>query len=285
MGIVHRSNSVSAGVVSKGDSLILDTSGDGDFVSISGPTRQANILIYGEPKTGKTTFCTRYAPDPVLVLSFDGRSDDAVYDAVTEYGRNVKLANVLMPEQKMSREETKRTAQDLLDRAVFNAEIAVRKSKSGGARTLLVDGLKQFEEICKLALDGTMEKVKEHSHGEDKDFCNRQVWRLANLARKSHSLHIIFTSDMTEIWKDQKPTGRFRYQGPKAALKAVDWAAQIRLKTGYGDPKFELEITSAGTNIDELYEVYDASMWDMVGGPFVYACCMNYKDSVPGDWK
>lgn len=282
MGIVNRGASAST---NGGNDTIYDTSGDGDFQSISGPTRQANILIYGEPKTGKTTFCTRYAPDPVLVLSFDGRSDDAVYEAVTDHGRNVKLANILMPEQKMDRAETKRVAQALLDKAVYNAEVAVRKSKDRSARTLLVDGLKQFEEICKLALDGTMEKVKEHSHGEDKDFCNRQVWRLANLARKSRTLHIIFTSDMTEIWKDQKPTGRFKYQGPKAALKAVDWAGQIRLKTGYGDPKFELEITSAGTNIDELYEVYDASMWDAVGGPFVYACCMNYRDSVPSDWK
>lgn len=260
---------------------------DSDFAVISRPTRQANILIYGAEKTGKTTFCTRYAPAPVMVLSFDGRSDDAAYEAREEYGRDVRVANLLMPDRTMSIEETKQEAQSILDRAVRNAEIAVEESKRGNVRTLLVDTVTEYAEICKLAFDGTMKKVKEHSHGEDKDFANRQVWRLANLARKSRSLHIIFTARSTEIWRDQKPTGFFKMQGPKAALAAVDWVGQIRLKTVFGvsKPEFEMEITSAGTNIEELGNVYDADKWDKLGGPFVYACVMNYRDSIPDDWR
>lgn len=261
------------------------TLADSDFAPITRPTRKANILLFGEEKTGKTSFCTRYAPAPVMILSFDGRSDDAAYEA-QEAGRDVRVANLLMPERAMDVDETKREAQSILDRAVRNAEIAIMEARNGNVRTLLIDGVTEFAEICKLALDGTIKKVKEHSHGEDKDFANRQIWRLANLARKSKSVHIVFTARCTEIWKDQKPTGFFKAQCPKAAKAAVDFMAQIKLKTVFGVEKPEVEmVMGPGINMEELGEVYDASKWDKLGGPFIYACCMNYKDSIPDDWK
>lgn len=285
MGI--KMSSSPAVVSSSGVSLSHNgTLADSDFAPITHPTRKANILIYGAEKTGKTTFVTRYAPCPIMVESFDGRSDDAVFEA-QEMGRDVRVVNLLMPGHTMSIEETKKEAQSLLDRAVRNAEIAVMESKRGNVNTIFFDGMQQFAEICKLAFDGTMEKVKAHSHGEDLHFANRQLWRLANLTRKSRSIHTIFSAKSVEIWKDQKPTGIFKMQGPKAVLDAVDWGGEIRRKTTFGIPKqdFEIEIKIAGTNNEEFGKVYDAEQWDKLGGPFVYACCMNYKDSTPDDWR
>lgn len=268
---------------SNGPASVMSLSGEGDFVSVTSPTRQANILLYGAEGSGKTTFCTRYAPAPVRVLSLDGRAQECVYEAVNEYGRDVKLAELFMPKYGTDREEVKEIARSLLSRIHTNFEIAI----DGPARTVMVDTLKELEEISKLALDGTMEKVKEHSHGEDKDFANRQIWKMANLARRKRDTHLIFTARATEIWKDQKPTGAFKPQCPKAALSAVDWAGQIRLERKFGQdkPSFEIEITKAGTNNEELLEVYTADDWDKFGGPFVYACMMNYRDSIPDDWK
>lgn len=285
MGITSNSEGKANGPVSSAISL----SGEGDFVSVIRPTRQANILIYGEEKTGKTTFCTRYAPDPIRVLSLDGRAQDAVYEAVNEYGRDVKLAELFMPDgyrtdTESERNETKSIARNLLERIHQNFEIAINNPS---VRCILVDTLKELEEISKLALDGTMEKVKEHSHGEPGDYANRQVWKMANLARRKKNTHVIFTARATEIWEDQKPTGRFKPQCPKAGKAAVDWAGQIRLVKSFGQakPKFEIEITSAGTNNEELLEVYTEDKWNLLGGPFVYACVQNYKDSIPDDWK
>lgn len=266
------------------------TLADSDFTHVNSPTRQANILIVGEPKTGKTTFATRFAPDPIAILSFDGRSNDAAYEAEHEYNRKVVgVANLLMPQRSMSRDETKVEARLILEKAIRNVEISVEESKRRNIRTLLIDGIDIFgKEICKLALDGTMEKVKEHSHGEPGDFANRQVWRIANLARNSKSLHLVMTTGITEIWKDQKPTGLFKPEGPKATLRAVDWAGWIRNKTVFGRSvagEYEMEIISAGTDGSQLGKVYTQDDWETLGGPFVYACCENYKDSIPDDWK
>lgn len=280
MAINRGNGSISPSLVSSTGKPI--SSSAGDFVSISSPTRQANILIYGMEGTGKTTFCTRFAPEPVRVISLDGRADDCVFEA-EQMGRDVKIAKFFMPIRAMNQTETKKAAQDLLDRINYNFEIAIQT-----ARTVLVDTTKELQEICKLAFDGTMEKVKEHSHGEDGHFANRQIWKMANLARQQKRCHLIFTARMTEIWKDQKPTGRFKAECPKATAAAVDWAGQLRNKVKMGQVKkdeWELEITKAGTNNLELFEVYDSDMWDPFGGPFVYACMMNYKDSAPEDWK
>lgn len=256
-------------------------SGKSLFSPVVRPTRQANILIYGTEGTGKTSFCTRYAPCPIKVISLDGRCDDAAYEAV-RLGRDVSIARLFMPANTMTRDQTKREAESLLDTINEQFEIAI-----SSARTVLVDTVTELAEICKLALDGTIEKTREHSHGEDGDFKNRQIWKMANLARQS-KCHLIFTARMTEIWKDQKPTGRFKPQCPKATLAAVDWAGQIRIrdmKMGMKSPQFEIEITKAGTDIEQLFEVYDESLWEPFGGPFVYACTMNYKDSDPSDWE
>ncbi len=264
------------------NSLSSSLSAAGDFVSISSPTRQANILIYGTEGTGKSTFCTRYAPDPIRIISLDGRADDCVWEA-QQMGKDIAIAKLFMPIRTMTREETKAEAQALLARIQSNFELAERS-----ARTILIDTVTEFAEICKLAFDGTIEKTKEHSHGEPGDFTNRQIWRMANLTRQNKRCHLIFTARMSEIWKDQKPTGKFKAQCPKAAIAAVDWAGQIKNKTKMGQVKrdeWELEITKAGTNNLELFEVYDSETWDKFGGPFVYACMMNYKDSTPEDWK
>lgn len=279
MGITRSSEGKANGPMSSSMSL----SGEGDFVSITNPVRQGVILLAGIEGSGKTTFCTRYAPAPVRILSLDGRAQHCVYEAVNEYNRDVKLAELFMPKYGTDREEVKEIARSLLSRIHANFEIAI----DGPARTVLVDTAKELEEISKLALDGTMEKVKEHSHGEDKDFANRQIWKMANLARRKRDTHLIFTARATEIWKDQKPTGSFKPQCPKAVLSAVDWAGMIRLERKFGQekPSFEIEIIKAGTNNEELLEVYTEDKWNLLGGPFVYACMMNYRDSIPDDWK
>jgi hypothetical protein len=49
--------------------------------------------------------------------------------------------------------------------------------------------------------------------------------------------------------------------------------------------EFELEIVKAGVNIEQLGEVYTAQEWEEFGGPFVYACMMQYDGSDPEDWQ
>lgn len=264
---------------------------DSDFVTITKPTRQANILIYGDDGTGKTSFCVRYAPDPIMVLNFDGRADDVVYEAIQE-GREVKMARIALSHKNLPPEKMKIEAERAVEKTIRNFEIAIEESRRGNVRTILLDTATEYSEILKLAFDGTLRQTKEGSYGKDKDFVNRQWWRLFDLARETKSAHVIVTARAKEIWRKtedgrQESTGRFTYRCSPAVHAAVDWAAQIRFKTVFGIPKpeFEIEITKAGTNREELFEVYDEKLWDKLGGPFIYACVMNYKESTPDDWK
>jgi len=267
------------------------TISDSDFVTITRPTRQSNILIYGDEGTGKTSFCVRYAPTPIVVINFDGRADEVVYEAV-QSGRDVRIANLKISHKFLSPENMKREASSVVERTVRNFEIAIEESRRGNVRTILIDTATEYSEILKLAFDGVLEQTKEGSYGRDKDYINRQWWRMFNLARETRSAHLIVTARAKEIWKKnsdgkQEATGRFKPACPNAVKAAVDWAAQIRLQTVFGmpKPKFEIEITKAGTNIEELCEIYTEEQWDKLGGPFVYGCVLNYKDSIPDDWK
>lgn len=251
--------------------------------------RQANICLMGEDGTGKTSFATRYAPEPVVVLSFDGRSRQAVKEAREDLGRKVDLIEIAVTHKALPPDEMKLHAREVVERTMYTYETLIEESKKGRVRTILWDTATEYSEILKLAYDGTMEQTKEGAKGTDKDFISRQWWRIFNLAREAESkAHVIVTARTTEIWKNDKPTGAFKPKCNRTVMSAVDFTMMIRMKKDWGGKstgEFEIEVTNPKTNIDELYEVYDASMWGAVGGPFVYACCMNYKDSVPSDWK
>lgn len=257
---------------------------DLEFVSVEKIKRRASILLMGEDGAGKTSFATRYAPEPLVVVSFDGRSREAVREAKEELDRKVDLVEIFITHKSLPPPEMKLHARDVLERAMFTYETLVEESKKGKVRSILWDTATEFTEICKLAFDGTMELTKEGAYGVDKDFIARHWWRILNLARDESDAHLIITSRMSEVWKDDKPTGVFKPKCSRAVRSGIDLEMKIRVK-GRTNPKFEIEVTNPKTNMEEMGEIYTAEEWDKMGGPFVYACTMNYKDSIPSDWK
>lgn len=264
----------------------LETS---DFVYLENPPRQANIAIYGEDGTGKTDFCVMRAPTPIVVLNFDGRADDIVREARVEYGRDVRMGRFMVTHKNLDEAAMQVEAEKVRERIFRNFEIAIDEAVRGRVRTILFDTATELDDIFKLSLDGTLKMTKLSSHGKGQDFANRHWWRIFNLAREAKAAHVIVTARMGEIWVDDKPTGKFKPKCSKAVNAAVDWSAQIRLKSKFGQakPTRELYVTKAGTNGDELFETYTEDQWSKppFESPFVYGCVMNYKDSVPEDWK
>lgn len=268
------------------------TLADSDFAPVLKPTRQANICLYGQEGSGKTTFCTRFAPEPVMVINFDGRSDDAVLEAREVYGRNVQQAKITLNHRFLPPDKMQIHAREILERAIYNYEIAIEESRRGNVRTILFDTATEFDRILKLAFDGTMEQTREGAFGVDKNFMNSQWSRIFDLARETKSAHVIVTARMSEIWKDgtdgqRKATGKFKPNCSKKVLESVDWAAQIKVKPpsfGESRARFEMHVTKAGTDIEQLFETYTEDQWEKLG-PFVYSCIMNYRDSIPSDWK
>lgn len=264
------------------------TLADLNFVSVEEAKRKAIILLIGDDGAGKTSFATRYAPEPLVVISFDGRSRNAVKEAREELGRNVELIEKSITHKNLPPEDMKLHAREVVEDTMFTFETLLEESKRGNVKSILWDTATEYTEILKLAFDGTVDKTKEGAKGVDLNFADRQWWRMFNLIREEQfNAHLIVTSRMSSVWRDDKDTGLFKPRCSRAVRSGVDLEMRIKLKTVFNVPKpeFEIEVTNPKTNITEMGEVYDASKWDKLGGPFVYACCMNYKDSVPDDWE
>lgn len=271
-------------------------SGTSDFTILTTRKRQAIMLIYGDSKTGKTTFCTRYMPDPTAIINLDRRAEAAVLKAQEEYDKHIHFLKCGMPPSILRRSpnEIQLAALDLSDKIIRNFEWAAEQSLKGNIRSIFIDTATELTDIWKLCYDGTLAQTKEGSYGRDKDYVNRQWRNLFEIARDSNA-HFIITARASEIWvsvvksgkKVQEATGNFKPKCPSTVLDGVDWAGNIRLKKGAKGrlrKEFELEITSAGENIEELGKVYTAEDWEDLGGPFVFSCLMQYPGSVPQDW-
>lgn len=266
--------------------------GASDFTILSAPKKQANLYISGEGGQGKTSFVTRYAPDPIACINVDRRDQQAIYEAL-QMGRRILRTEVdFRMRLGMTTDDLKLTARACLDRTIANMEWAIEESLKGNIRSIFIDTGTELSEIMKIAFDGTRDKTKEGAFGKDTDYVNQEWWRLFNLARQGQA-HFIVATRSKEIWKDngkgfQVATGKHTYRAPHVIHDASDWGGLIRLKKGLGGQtkkKWELEIIKAGVNISQLGAVYDEEEWgDM--GPFAYACYQQYiNTSNPEDWQ
>lgn len=263
-----------------------------DFTVMQSPKRQANILIYGMGGSAKTSFVTRYCPDPIALLAYDRRYEHAVA-AATALGRHVYPCAIDFPAKKMDAKMTQAKAIEAMDKTVRNFEWACEQSLRGNIRTISIDTGTEYSGILKLSFDGVFHQTKEGAYGKDKDYVNRKWWDLFTMARDSKA-HFVVTARAKEIWVknpatgQQEATGRYTYRCPGVINDAVDWAGHIRLKEGLKGrltKEFQLEITKAGANIAELCNVYTAKDWEPFGGPFTYASYMQFiETSELEDW-
>lgn len=271
-----------------------------DFTILAAPKRQANILLYADAGNGKSTFGLRFAPHPVAMINYDKRAHYAVSEA-QKLGRRILYAQIDIPANvtKLGDDAAKKIGQAAVDKTVRNFELAVRESQKGNVRTIILDTGTEYSEVLSLAIKGKP-SGKSNDYGKSKDWINREWWRLWNLAREGNA-HFIVLARAREIWENSEPTGRFTFRGPEVLNDGADWAGWIRVKkargvggvkkigggpgAGGGVKEFELEITKAGANIAELGAVYSSAEWEEYGGPFVYACSLQFPGSVTEDWE
>ncbi len=268
-----------------------------DFIILDKPKLQANVLVFGDGGNGKSTFSLQHAPHPVAFINFDKRAYYAVQKAMHDK-RRIYFTGIDIPANvtKLTEDQAKKLASEAVKKVIHNFELAVRESQKGNVRTISLDTGTEYTEILRVAITGKMDVVK-GDYGKSKDLINREWWRLFNLAREGNA-HFIVLSRARAIWEDNQPTGEFSYRGPEVMNDAADWAAQIRLSRGgvtatikgakksamkAGKKKFELKITKAGNNIEELGAVYTSDDWGD-DGPFQYACSMQFPNTDVDDW-
>jgi hypothetical protein len=265
-----------------------------DFTEDETILPQACTLLFGDAGTGKTTYATRFAPDPVAFINFDGRAAHAVKYAREQLNRKILFTRIDFPGNitKLGHEQAVKLGQAAVDKTIRNLEFAIRENQKGNVKTICLDTGTEYTELIKIAVTGRIDRVK-GDFGKSKDLINREWWRVFNMVRES-AAHLVILARGRAIWENNEPTGKFTYRGADVMSDGVDWAGHIRLRkgrisdsSGGGKKKakeFEIEVTKAGVNITQLGEVYRGDDWADVGGPFVWANLMNYPGSDPEDW-
>jgi hypothetical protein len=252
------------------------------------PKQQANAVLFSDAGCGKTTAVAMYAPDPVAFINYDQRDGFALMEAMRA-GRRVMRMHIDYPANitKLTDQEARKIGHAAVDKTVKNVEIAVRESQKGNISSICLDTGTELGEIAKLAFAGRIDKVDDF--GKSKDLVNRTIWRLFHTAREGNAHLFVLGRAQPEPWVNGNPTGKFKFRGNETFIDACDWAGNIRIvkpknPKAKREMKFELEITKAGVNGDQMGEVYTEEDWGEYG-MLVWALTMNYPNSSPEDWS
>lgn len=259
-----------------------------DFTIPTPPRKQAGVVIYGQEKTGKTTFATMYCPEPVCLISFDGRSRLAAHKAI-EQGRQVNFLELSMPHDlnAMTDEQAVNAITPLLNRANKNIQWAFNQAKSGNVKTLCLDTATEFTLMMSIFESGKASGKKWGDKGSTKDKVNQQ-WLSIFSGARLHELNLVVLSRAKEIWVNDKSTGLFAPRPPEVICEAADWVGQLKVETQLvkkQPPKLKLEMFRTGGDWSEMGKVYTEADWDLYGGPFAYACIKQFPNTSPEDWQ
>jgi hypothetical protein len=250
-------------------------------------------LLFGDRGSGKTTFITRFCPDPILLLNFDYRADDAVREAREEYGKTIHYHVIDIPSEYATPETVRIAAKETVERMIMILSAAVRKSKVGEILTIGVDTGDELTNLFMVQFFGTFDNW-EAAFKKDVIFAKRQWMRVIRLLRQSNA-NVIVTARQSEIWgksssdsnKTTGPTGKFKPDASKVFDEAADWSGNIRTKDRMsgGGKKFEVEITKGGVNLGEEGQVYTEREWNKEAGgnPLAYVSSRIYGGE-PKEW-
>lgn len=256
-----------------------------DFTRPPEAKRQAIALLFGLPGEGKTTAGLSHAPGPVAFFDIDQRGLHAAMRA-QEGGKVLHYISIPFPSDiaKLGDAVAKTTAQLSWDKFRKNYEIAVRESQKGNVRTIVIDTATELDELATIMIKGRIDK-KNDDYGKSDAVIKAALSQTIKMSREGNA-NLLMLARAKAIWEGGEPTGKYAHRGHDTLKYDADWAAHIRLQKRFGNqkPKFEMEITKAGIDIDQLGQVYKEDDWDELG-PFVYACLMNYPGSKVRDWR
>lgn len=265
------------------------TLAESDFTILARPKKQAICMIFGSTGEGKTTFALRYTPQPVALINFDGRSEDAVCRETTP-SRSILFLGMPVPTYvtRLGDEDARRIGQLGVDKTFRNLEFAVNESRKGNVRTIVLDTGTELDKLINLSISGRVDRLK-RDYGKSSHLIALEWGRVFSLAQEGKA-HLVILSRAKAVWAGDTPTGEFTFDGSKHVDEGVKWAGHWRIKKSRLGLKsktaaFELKITKAGQNLEELGNVYTADDWEDFGGPFVYANMLQVEGSEEGDWK
>lgn len=194
------------------------------------------VVLAGLEKSGKTDWSLRAAPGPIAFFDVDKRADQIIAKIKEEQpDKRIYPIRLHVPEeQKEAIQEYKR-----FERAWFAA--FEDKAMSGG--TVVADTWSEIWELGRMAEFGKLLQVKAHHYAP----LNARFNRLLDAVRESDK-NVVLLHKLTEVWRNEHPTGEYRRQGHKNSAFKADLTAEIRYDDEIRD--FVLKVERCGLDPD-----------------------------------
>jgi hypothetical protein len=260
-----------------------------DFTLPPAPKDQAIMLGFGVAGHGKTTFGLLHAPGPVAFFDIDRRGLHAAKKA-TNAGKEIHYLAVDFPKglNKLTPQQVIQITTKSTDNVRRNFDGALERSLKGDIRTIVFDTMTEYAEILNMKFTGHNNRNKS-DYGKSAGLVKAELSQMIKSTRESNA-NLIMLARAKEVWEGGEPSGKYTYRGPDTMEFDADWAAHIRIqkrrsiKDRGKEPKFEMEVTKAGIDIEALGNVYTEDDWGELG-PFVWGCMENYPGTDPETWE
>lgn len=285
-----------------------------DFGELPPPQLRLVWSVYGETKTGKSSFALS-GPDPIAIADTDRRLERVAQAFETGQALNGKpktltrMAVALPKVDPVSRkrdEVARSAAEKEWDRFLRNYDAALQSSqKKGGVRTISIDTGTELFDLRLMAefgrLNGIPPRERGGANAEFIEVMRRGEQYSANVVWLHHSKEEWRNSKKTnsrgEEVEDSAPTGKYILDGFKKANSIVQVVAQTHYDDAARDPRkrFVVEIKRCGVNgmLNNMkFTSLDWAVWDEEDkttpiinyGPLPYISSLAVPESSPDDW-
>jgi hypothetical protein len=257
----------------------------GDFTTPPAMKNQCIALIIGLGGEGKTELAMQ-APGPIAFMDIDRRAGP-VLAKYQQTGKVIHYCKIDQPANisKLDDKAAKAVGQKAVDKLRKNHELAMEQSLKGNVRSIVWDTGTELGELFNLSKQGRID-AKTDDFGKSKGIIKMEFSKLIKSTRESNA-NLIILARAKELWENNKPTGKYTYQGLDTMEYDADWGGHIRVRNSKKGAKtlytHELEIFKDGITFQQLGQVYREDDWaDM--GAFVYASTLIFPESGPDDW-
>lgn len=266
----------------------------GSPFSASAPTKlQATGILYGQTGMLKTSLIFSHCPQPIVSLNFDGGRDIQALHRAQDQGVEVYRAPILMTEKidSMEADQAKRVATKYADEFWKAYQWAIEKGKKNEVGTIVIDTFEELKPILCGSICGRTEIAFKQNRA--KGALNKLCRDLIFMAKQGKA-HLMIVARETEIYVDDKGTGRYKPRVPPALLEVVDWAGYVKVEAKKRGKEVDIipriTMSKCGGNWLEMGKTYTPDDWidpdtGENDGPFAWICYNQWTKSKIEDWK
>lgn len=248
---------------------------------------QATGIIYGTTGALKSYTVFSSCPQPILTFNFDGGRDLPAFHRAQEEGVEIYRAPFFMPEEidKMEPDQGKKIARKHADDFWKAYDWAIDRSIKNEIGTICIDTFNELKPILCGSVCGQTEIGFKQYRAQG---ILNQLCRSLIVKAKRGRAHLVIIARESEIYVDDKGTGRYKPKVPQPLVEESDWSAYLKVDTKRRGKDLEIipkiTMSKCGGNFTEVGRTYTPDDWED-DGPFAWICYNQWLNSKLEDWK